>query len=788
MIIISILFFSMFSALTIPNSHATDWPYWDATPVMLWLNDAHTIGMEFAYKQRSHNQNSILFCLDGGTCWMNDTVTLNSNFYKIPSLLEPFTTHFPIMMATHNMTYYLQFNVTTGDYDGIYGDNVTTMNGFGLIARALKRDWGFDYVHILGFSAGSTALAYALENDPNINSWSSATMIDGIIHFNWYPYDPILYLTADNAHEISTPTYCNVGQSDMMDGEPPEQHQSNRTWQMLQFWNDLSLSSTTKKLSIYQDGHNVLDPSHHDVQTGWNFLDNEIVWIMGQQTVLGVECVNDGGIIHTDAWENFTTGLDPDSLALVNNGSDSCFTAYCKRVGADEWGDCIARQGYYPHLNSYCLDWNNKLIKPMVHYPYIPANVGDNQIILQATAKHSAPIWYGNWPPGYRSPWPTIGATIMLYFNVYVHDNIHNVDKWLFNFHEPNPFAGPNLFILEIFLTRWIVADEIQFTSCAPGFPAFEQFFTSTSHDNDLHLITCPFAMPTNDQWYYMIYDVGNKLYDATMKIEAWGWITEPPPSYGYPCYDVLGFQLMTIAMGVETIGGSWTFKFDDISLTDMRWGTGSAYTNSAKYQLKTRADGIQSVPSLNGSIGLPNPLRPYMTYTNDTLDADINNDGHVNYWDLILLLIKYGSREMYPSLYPPWDYAMDIIPDRVIDYIDLLRLLILYGASPTTGTYQTGLRSIKVWMQEVNNYGGLYWPDPPPGYVGPPWKTPRTVPYTCHLYLETWDVMDWPDYVSRTISYNPCINYMGSVVFYNGITLNQTGTLMYAYDYPIHD
>jgi hypothetical protein len=55
-----------------------------------------------------------------------------------------------------------------------------------------------------------------------------------------------------------------------------------------------------------------------------------------------VQTVNDPGINSPYAWENFTTGLDPDSLALINNGSDSCFTGYCKRVGADEWGDCIA--------------------------------------------------------------------------------------------------------------------------------------------------------------------------------------------------------------------------------------------------------------------------------------------------------------------------------------------------------------------------------------------------------------------------------------------------------------
>jgi hypothetical protein len=422
----------------------------------------------------------------------------------------------------------------------------------------------------------------------------------------------------------------------------------------------------------------------------------------------------------------------------------------------------------------------------MIHYPYIPADVGDNQIILQASGKHSAPTYYGNWPPINKSPQgPTIGGTIMLFFNVYVHDRENGGDKWLFNFHEPNPWAGPNMFVLEIFMSRWVVPliGEGEFESCPPGLPWFEVFCTETTHDNDLHLLTSPFDMPVSDQWYYFLYDIGNKLHDAKEAIEWWSFV-----SGGVPAYDVLGFQLMTIAMGVETIGGSWTFQFGDISLTDMRWGTGSAYTNSAKYQLKTRADGIQSIPRLNGSIGDPNPLRPYTTYTNDTLDADISNDGHVNFWDLLLLLIKYGSREMDPYSYPPWDYAMDIIPDRYVDYMDLLRLLILYGTSPTTGTYQTGLGSIKVWMQEVNNYGGIYWRDPPPGYVGPPWLEYRTTPYTCHLYLETWDVMDWPDYVSKTINLNPCINYMGSAVFYNGTTLAVVGTSMYTYDYPIHD
>lgn len=500
-----------------------------------------------------------------------------------------------------------------------------------------------------------------------------------------------------------------------------------------------------------------------------------------------IQTVNDPYIDHTDAWDNFTVGLDPDSLALINNGSDGRYTAYCKRVGADEWGDCIARQGYLSHGPGYCRDWNNKVIKPMVSYPYIPADIGDNQIILQATGKHSAPTWYFNRPGPWLSPFgPVIGATIMLFFNVYVHDNINGGDEWLFNYHEPDPWGGPDVFLLEIFLTRWWVPIwRSSFESVGPGSWMFEGFAASTTHDNDLHVFTLPFDMPVNDQWYYFLYDVGTKIPDCVNKIEDWGTIHLDWPIPDIKAYTVLGFQLMEIAMGVETIGGSWTFQFGDISLTDMRWGTGSAYTNSQSMQLKTRNDGVQSVLKYGGSIAYPNPLRPYMTYANDSLDSDINNNGNVSATDLNALLSKYGTMEKHPYNYPPgtcksWDYSRDIIPDGTVNAIDLNRLLSQFGSHPTTGTYQTGLGSIYVWMTEIN-IGG-YLPDPYPGYSGPPWIWPRTVPYTVHYYMEMWDVLDWPSHVSASI------NYMGSAIFYNGTTLNQTGICLYAYDYPIHD
>jgi hypothetical protein len=493
-----------------------------------------------------------------------------------------------------------------------------------------------------------------------------------------------------------------------------------------------------------------------------------------------IQTVNDPYIDHTDAWDNFTIGLDPDSYALINNGSDSSFTAYCKRVGADEWGDCIARQGYLSHGPSYCRDWDNKIIKPMLHYPYIPADIGNDQIILQATAKHSAPTWYGNWPPFYKSPCgPVIGATVMLFFNVYVHDNINNVDKWLFNFHEPDPWGGPDVFLLEIFMTRWAVPMNypgVPFQSVPPGSLMFEGFAPRTTHDTDLHVFILPFDMPVNDQWYYFLYDVGTKIPDCAEKIELWSMGGDY-----IPAYTVLGFQLITIAMGVETIGGSWTFQFGDISLTDMRWGTGSAYQNSATYTLKTRADGIRPCPRLSGTLGYPNPLRPYMTYTNTALDSDINNDGSVNGKDLSRLLrgFKSSSTEKHPYNYPFWDYSNDIIPDGKVNGLDLARFLYAFQQpTPTTGTYQTGLGSLYVWMQEE----GPYLPDPYPGYSGPPWIWPRTVPYTAHYYMELWDVIDWPSHISSSI------NYMGRAVFYNGTTLNQTGICLYAYDYPIHD
>jgi hypothetical protein len=494
-----------------------------------------------------------------------------------------------------------------------------------------------------------------------------------------------------------------------------------------------------------------------------------------------IQTVNDPYIDHTDAWDNFTVGLDPDSLALINNGSDSSFTAYCKRVGTDEWGDCIARQGYLSHGPGYCRDWDNKIIKPMVHYPYIPADIGNDQIILQATGKHSAPVWHGNLAPPWLAPQgPTIGATIMLFFNVYVHDNENGGEKWLFNYHEPDPWGGPDVFLLEIFMTRWVVWFPPlmnHFESVPPGNGFFEGFATRTTHDNDLHVFTLPFDMPVNNQWYYFLYDVGIKLPECVEEIEHWSIGRDQTP-----VYTVLGFQLMEIAMGVETIGGSWTFQFGEISLTDMRWGSGSAYQNSAMAELKTATDGNQYIPKLSGTLGYPNPLRPFMTYTNATLDSDIKEDGRIDVQDLARVSAKFGSREAVPYNYPYWDYTCDVIKNRVCDILDVAKVSSDYGKYATTGNYSTGLGSIKVWMQE----SGPYSPDPYPGYSGPPWLWPRTVPYTVHYYMEMWDVLDWPSHTSASINY--MVNYMGEAVFYNGTSLNQTGICLYAYDYPIHD
>jgi hypothetical protein len=610
------------------------------------------------------------------------------------------------------------------------------------LADAL-RTMGFTYVHFLGFSSGAMCVAsYVCHHDEG-GVFDSVIAISG--YLNQIYMDGDLDRLANYSNNVTVPTCIVTPTSDI------PMYYGNGTLQAEQFYGNLS-GGLTKELHYFDGGHQVF--WYYEVGTNKTVYEVVGEWI--------------------DA--SF-----PEELGT--------FTAYCKRVGADDWGDCIARQGYYPHDSSYCRDWDNKIIKPMLHYPYIPADIGDNQIILQASGKHSAPIWHGNLANPAKAPQgPTIGATIMLYFNVYVHDNVNGGDTWLFNFHEPNPFAGPNMFVLEVFLTRWVVTWPVvnYFESAPPGTFWFENFATYTTHDNDLHKITLPFEMPLNNQWYSFLYDVGNKLRECKGNIEWW---SSGSRIIFDPAYTVLGFQLMTIAMGVETIGGSWMFQFGDISLTDMRWGTGSAYQNSAECELKTRADGVQNVPRLNGVIGYPNPLRPYMTYTNDTLDADINDDGHVNILDSIRLAQKFGSRELVYSA-PPynWDYSCDIIKDGHVNILDVIRLAYVFGSGPTIGNYSTGLGPIKVWMTEIDLYEGLYWPDPPPGYTGPPWTAPRYVPYTCNLYLEMWDVIDWPDLICRTLPYNPYINYMGRAVFYNGTTLNQTGICLYAYDYPIHD
>jgi hypothetical protein len=685
-------------------------------PEINWAN-VTILGKNWSILNRSPGNSDVMICFGGGNVGL---VSPNQR-----STFEQFS--YNLTVITNNNL--LQYN-TDPPYDGC-----SWLEDFTNYLHAQ-----YSNVYYLGFSSG--ALGMGMQMVYGITTYvTSAILVSGPLNYYFGPAYGIKTLNnlANNASKVSKHTCLVTGVDDNYCG--------NITKQNIDFYSNLTIS---KEIHYFNDGHSV-----------WENVENST-----GKTIYEVVT----GFIYPGGW-----GL-PDL-------GYSRFVANCKRAEADEWGDCIARQGYYPHADSYCLDWNNKLIKPMTHFPYIPADVGDDQIILQATGRHSAPVWYGDWPPIGKSLWPTIGATIMLYFNVYVHDNIHDVDKWLFNFAKSDPFAGPNMFVLEVFMTRWIVTTFGTFQSCPPGFFAFEAFMTGTSHDNDLHMITLPSEMPLNNQWYYFLYDVGNKLHDAKNKIESWATIPIFPPYYYEAAYNVLGFQLMTIAMGVETIGGSWIFEFGDLSLTDMRWGTGSAYQNSGACQLKTRADGIQYSPELGGDFvyGYPNPLRPYTTYTNDSLDSDIDNDNYVGPEDLNALLSKYGTEEDYPYHYPTytksWDYSRDIIPDRIVDAIDLNRLLSQYGANPTTGTYQTGLTSIYIWMVEKPPYWYGYKYDPPIGYEGPSWNYPRDIPYTCHFYIETWDVWDWPRYNSWRM------NYMDYAVFYNGtLPYSALGTCLYGY------
>ncbi|MCJ7482275.1 MAG: hypothetical protein MUO31_04855 [Thermodesulfovibrionales bacterium] len=683
-------------------------------------------GVNYRILNRSPTNSSVLICFGGGTIGHIDGGS-ESSWY-------PFTEYMTVI-TNKNTIYY--------GVSGWHGTDVL----YNLTSYLHTQ---YANIHYLGLSAGALAMAYEMvyRNTTILNGnqyYDSATLCAGPLNMTGIMFTDPPYMwdhLANNASWVNKTTNIIVGKNDMLDLGWPD-YMSNLTNHNIGFYNNLVV---TKQIHFWADGHDILGFTEEG--TGKTFY----------EVVLGAD------------------------IPIINE--EGTFTAYSKRVGTDAWGDCIARQGYYPHLNSNCLDWNNKILKPMINYPYIPHDIGNDQIILQATGKHSAPVWYGlQAVPTF--PWPTIGATIMLYFNVWVHDNIHDEYKWLFNFHEPDPFAGPNMFILEIFMTRWIVKiGDPGFTSCNPGWWPFEGFCSRTTHDNDLHIMTLPFAMPFNDQWHYFIYDVGAKIPDCVYQIERWGTIPISPPK---KAFDVLGFQLMTIAMGVETIGGSWLFQFGDISLTDMRWGTGSSYTNTDAVEVKTRADGIQNIPRFGGLTAYPTPLRPYMTYTLSALDSDINDDGFIMAKDSVRLGYRFGSRESDPGggpTFPRWDYTCDITKDGFVNAMDAIRLGAVFGQY---GTYQTGLGTLKVWMEEFDPSGGLglYWTDPPPGYVGPPWIGRRYTPYTIHLFLEMWDVIDWPNHIAGTRAGQPCINYMGTATFYNGTTLNATGISLYALFWP---
>lgn len=693
--------------------------------------DIRIHGVNYSILNRSPQNSSILICFGGGTTGRVDGGS-QSNWY-------PFTDYMTVITNKNNI------------YFGCVGWHGTDV----LYNLTSYLHTQYTNIHYLGLSAGALVMAYEMvyRNTTILNGnqyYDSAILCAGPINMSGTYFSDPRYMwdhLANNASWVNKTTTIIVGKNDMLDLGWPD-YMSNLTQQNIGFYNNLVV---TKEIHFWADGHDIL--GYTEEGTGKTFY----------EVVLGA------------------------SLPILNE--EGTFTAFCKREGTDAWGDCIARQGFYPHLNSTCLDWNNKIIKPMLHYPYIPADIGNDQIILQATGRHSPPVWYGiQAVPTFA--WPTIGATIMLYFNVFVHDNIRDVDRWLFDFHEPNPWAGPNMFVLEIFMTRWIVKiGDPSFSSVDPGFWAFEGFATRTTHDNDLHVITLPFAMPMSDQWYYFIYDVGNKLRDAGDRIELWGMYFDSPGGPPRYAYDVLGFQLMTIALGVETIGGSWTFQFGVVSLCDFRWGSGSAYQNSAMAELKTTTDGTQYIPKLSNHLGYPNPLRPFMAYANATLGSDITEDGKIDIQDLARVSAKFGSTEAVPYHYPYWDYTCDIIKNRVCDISDLAKVSSDYGKVVTTGNYSTGVGSLKVWMQEKDPSAGLgvYWPDPPPGYVGPPWSNWRYTPYTCTLIMETWDVIDWPNRIAGTLAREPCINYMNQAIFYNGTTLNQTGICLYAFTISVH-
>jgi len=624
--------------------------------------------------KRCPGNTDILICLAGGPPGESEGMQLN--------YFEALSYNLTVVTNTHTL------------YWGSYHGGYTGCDDLDTVTNLLKAQ--YSNVYYFGLSSGVLGLASQLIYGTSSANVTKAVLGAGPLNSDFGPAWGVLFMNAlaNNASLVSVPTSLAVGCNDMQLG--------NITQQNIDFYANLSV---TKEIHFFADGHDIFSYSEISTNKTIHQIVSEFIYPGGSVS----------GVPELGRW-----------------------SAYTKRVGCDAWGDSIARQGLYPHWPSYCMDWQNKIAKPLLNFPYIPADIADNEIIFETRAKHSAPAYYDNWPLPWVAPCPTIGATVMFYFNVLVRELSTGQIRFMFNFFEPDPFGGPDMFILEVFLTRWVV-DPFgpDFWSCPPGYWMFEQWFTRTSHDNDLHLLTLPFEMPENDIWYDFSYDLAPKLRWAKSLIEVWS-------SQGgeqLPTIEVLGFQLYTVALGSETIGGSWSFDVDYLKVKDYRWGPGDSFSNNIVRPMKTNTDGFQHVPFLEQHWGYPRMLRPYMTYTNPYLEADINCDGKIDIYDVAILGGRFGSYEAtFPGYTgPPYDYCCDLIKNRIIDIYDFVKLAGYYGE---TGEFDFA-GHFDLWMVESTSVHGDYGYDPPPftyNYL----EYPRWQPYTVHYYFYAWDVVEW--------------------------------------------
>jgi len=392
-----------------------------------------------------------------------------------------------------------------------------------------------------------------------------------------------------------------------------------------------------------------------------------------------VQCVSDDGFdIESDEttckfWElTHSAGADDYSVWIDSFNGYAHLWAY--EATGNEWGDALAYQGWQVHA-----DRNSRAMRS---HPYIPiADIDgvEDKLVLKAKLKHDAPVYTSVSEWAFKAQCPTVGATVMVFFNIWANDTGPQNPlgpHWLFNYTDDDVWNEHNAFIAEIFLTRfeYVLLDGVLTWVSVPANSWDYNYFTDlTTHDNDLHQIILNSSMPNSNQWYEFEYDLGNLL-----NVDVNGEINEHYYNHGRDV-DVLGYQVMGVGIGNEVISGEWETDWDYVKLEDNR----NLTRNSEEYGFSAKTKWGQGkfyrpyyAHDWNATYNMTSFKVVKFSHTNSSVDGDANYDGIIDIYDTSTISTKWGLNEGDDG----WDYKADINPDRTIDIYDLVMVSAHYG------------------------------------------------------------------------------------------------------------